>query len=75
MGCERDPMAVASIFGFRSNPKAFYDWRLRTAVCRHKRAIMYWPNGDTGHLKAVITRTLTLHTSGKAYTNSWAHAR
>lgn len=63
-----DPVAVASIFGFRQNPKAFYDWvrpltRLTVEANPNAAHIALAELENRGKLKAVITQNIDmLHT-------------
>lgn len=65
---QADPMEVASIFGFRRNPQAFYDWVLPLA----RKTVNAQPNAahfalvrleEIGKLQAIITQNIDmLHT-------------
>lgn len=63
-----DPMAVASIYGFRQNPQAFYNWiyplaKLTLQACPNPaHETLAWLEAN-GYLKAVITQNIDmLHT-------------
>ncbi len=60
-----DPFEVASIFGFKQNPQAFYDWvrpLTRTILEAHPnaahRALMQLES--LGHLKSIITQNIDM---------------
>ena len=63
-----DPMAVASIYGFRQNPQAFYDWvyTLARITCDAVPNPAHYALAQleaSAHLHAVITQNIdTLHT-------------
>lgn len=63
-----DPMAVASIYGFRQNPRAFYDWvhplALRTLEAQPNAAHIALADLEkAGYLRCVITQNIDmLHT-------------
>ncbi len=63
-----DPMAVASIFGFRQNPKAFYDWvrplAQKTLDAKPNPAHFALAQLEAeGHLQSIITQNIDmLHT-------------